>query len=97
MFRSKEFRSHYNVNMKFILASFGLVAAVLAGSPTHDSGKVCKSGQSVVCAKNGSGGLISLGNIANGALGVSCSGGDVYCCDEVDVQVRTLCSETLYG
>ncbi|KAJ5569116.1 hypothetical protein N7450_011602 [Penicillium hetheringtonii] len=72
--------------MKFILASFAVVATVLAGSPNHDSGKVCKSGQSVVCANNGSGGLISLGNIATGALGFSCSGGDVYCCDEKDIQ-----------
>lgn len=94
MFRSKEIRSLYNVNMKFILASFGLVATVLAGSPNHDSGKVCKGGQSVVCAKNGNGGLVSLGDIATGALGVSCSGGDVYCCDEKDVQVGAICSNS---
>ncbi|KAJ5111975.1 hypothetical protein N7532_000020 [Penicillium argentinense] len=70
--------------MKFILMSLVLAATALAGKDGHDSDKVCKSGQSVVCSKNGSG-LLTLGNVATGALGVDCSGGDVYCCDDKDV------------
>ncbi|KAJ5587583.1 uncharacterized protein N7459_003348 [Penicillium hispanicum] len=68
--------------MKFILLSLALAVAAIAG----DSDKICKSGQSVVCAKGGNGGLLTLGNVATGALGDSCSGGDVYCCDDKDVQ-----------
>ncbi|KAJ5589783.1 hypothetical protein N7450_003755 [Penicillium hetheringtonii] len=51
-----------------------------------EGGKVCKSDQTPVCSKNGNGGLITLGNIAGGALGTECSGGDVYCCETKDVQ-----------
>jgi hypothetical protein len=29
---------------------------------------------------------LSLGNIAPGLLGDNCSGGDVYCCSEEDVE-----------
>lgn len=77
--------------MKFILATLALVAGVIAGShPEGSSGKKCFSGQTVVCKDNGKGGLLSLGNIAPGALGVDCSGGDVYCCDDKDVAVRNL-------
>ncbi|KAJ5711135.1 hypothetical protein N7488_005291 [Penicillium malachiteum] len=71
--------------MKFILVTFALVASVLAGGSAPESGKTCSSGQSVVCKDNGNGGLITLGNVAPGALGESCAGGDVYCCDDNDV------------
>ncbi|CEO58325.1 hypothetical protein PMG11_03055 [Penicillium brasilianum] len=47
---------------------------------------VCESHQTVVCEGNGSGGLLSLGNLLNGLLGESCSGGDVYCCSQSDVE-----------
>ncbi|KAJ5668971.1 hypothetical protein N7462_010041 [Penicillium macrosclerotiorum] len=71
--------------MKFIIVTLALVATAFAGSPHSEDGKTCKSGQTVVCKDNGNGGLITLGNVAPGALGVSCSGGDVYCCDDKDV------------
>ncbi|KAJ5111224.1 hypothetical protein N7532_001759 [Penicillium argentinense] len=76
--------------MKFILVSLALAVTAIAGGGDGgdggDGGKICKSGQSVVCSKNGNGGLLTLGNIATGALGSSCSGGDVYCCDDKYVQ-----------
>ena len=71
--------------MKFTLISFAIFATALAGG---SGGKSCKSDQTPVRSKNGNGGLISLGNIAGGALGDNCSGGDVYCCDTKDVEVR---------
>ncbi|UNI22512.1 hypothetical protein JDV02_008396 [Purpureocillium takamizusanense] len=49
-------------------------------------GNVCQSHQTVVCQGQGNGGLLSLGNILPGALGQSCSGGDVYCCSHDDVK-----------
>jgi glutamate synthase domain-containing protein 3 len=67
--------------VKSILATLGLVALAMAG----DSTKVCKSDQQIVCKDNGSGGVLTLGNILDGALGDSCSGGDVYCCDTKDI------------
>ncbi|CAI7604440.1 hypothetical protein N7533_008809 [Penicillium manginii] len=69
--------------MKFILVALTLAATAIATS--SGEGKVCKSGQSVVCSDNGNGGLLTLGNVAPGALGESCAGGDVYCCDDKDV------------
>ncbi|CAI7678835.1 unnamed protein product [Penicillium pancosmium] len=69
--------------MKFILIALTLAATAIAGG--SDDGKICKSGQSVVCSKNGNGGLLTLGNVATGALGESCANGDVYCCDDKDV------------
>lgn len=74
--------------MKFTLISFAIFATALAGGSAPEGGKVCKSDQTPVCSKNGNGGLITLGNIAGGALGTECSGGDVYCCETKDVQVR---------
>ncbi|KAJ5234175.1 uncharacterized protein N7469_003343 [Penicillium citrinum] len=72
--------------MKFTLISFAIFATALAGGSAPEGGKVCKSDQTPVCSKNGNGGLITLGNIAGGALGTECSGGDVYCCETKDVQ-----------
>ncbi|KAJ6104330.1 hypothetical protein N7523_010650 [Penicillium sp. IBT 18751x] len=79
--------------MKYLIAYSALFAAALAvpmgdGNTGDDdtSGKTCESEQTVVCSGNGSGGLISLGNILNGLLGESCSGGDVYCCDSGKVE-----------
>ncbi|KAJ5771961.1 hypothetical protein N7520_002490 [Penicillium odoratum] len=72
--------------MKFIFVTLALAASAMAGV-TGDKGDkdtkkaTCDVDQTVVCKDNGNGGLISLGNIANGALGDSCSG-DVYCCDK---------------
>lgn len=77
--------------MKFILIALTLAATAIAGG--SDDGKVCKSGQSVVCSGNGNAGLLTLGNVAPGALGESCSTGGVYCCDDKDVAVST-CSLT---
>jgi hypothetical protein len=85
--------------MKVSLALLTFVTAVLA-VPTepcgtcgdqgdgqeNGSGKVCSSEQTVVCQKQGNGGLITLGNVLPGALGVNCAGGDVYCCSDGDVQ-----------
>lgn len=73
--------------MKFALVASSLIATAVAGNISPSSGKVCKSGQTVVCSGDGNGGLLTLGNIATGALGESCSGGDVYCCDNKDVEV----------
>ncbi|KAJ5453841.1 uncharacterized protein N7458_004797 [Penicillium daleae] len=67
--------------VKSILATLGLVALAMAGG----GDKVCASDQQVVCKDNGSG-LLTLGNILPGALGVDCSGGDVYCCENEDVK-----------
>ncbi|KAJ5128585.1 hypothetical protein N7448_002302 [Penicillium atrosanguineum] len=81
--------------MKYLIAYSALFAAVLAspmgnGNTGDDDddmgGKTCESEQTVVCSGNGNGGLISLGNILNGLLGESCSGGDVYCCETGKVE-----------
>ncbi len=72
-----------------------VLAISALGMPTDDSHKkgadavgetVCESHQTVVCEGNGGGGLLSLGNILAGLLGKSCSGGDVYCCSQKDVE-----------
>ncbi|KAJ5738584.1 hypothetical protein N7493_001739 [Penicillium malachiteum] len=70
--------------MKVILAFFTLAASALAVPLAERT--TCSSNQVVVCSGNGDAGLISLGNIATGLLGESCSGGDVYCCSEDDVK-----------
>lgn len=62
------------------LASSAIAAAIARTDTT------CESNQVVVCKGNGNAGLVSLGNIASGLLGESCSGGDVYCCSEKDVE-----------
>lgn len=80
--------------MKYTLIFSALFASALAaptveghgGSKGGDEGTVCESHQSVVCSGNG-GGLVTLGNLLNGLLGESCSGGDVYCCSNSDIQV----------
>ncbi|KAJ5975369.1 hypothetical protein N7481_009076 [Penicillium waksmanii] len=75
--------------MKFFVASllFATALAMPTSEGNDDSGKtVCESHQSVVCDKNGNGGLLSLGNLLNGLLGESCSGGDVYCCSQSDIE-----------
>lgn len=80
--------------MRYIFALPVLAISALA-MPTDDGHKkgeeavaetVCESHQTVVCSGNGNGGLLSLGNILNGLLGESCSGGDVYCCSQKDVE-----------
>ncbi|KAF3403633.1 hypothetical protein F1880_009592 [Penicillium rolfsii] len=79
--------------MRYIFALPALALSALA-MPTDDGHKgdqavaetVCSSQQTVVCSGNGNAGLLSLGNILSGLLGESCSGGDVYCCSEKDVQ-----------
>lgn len=72
--------------MKYLLAYSALFAAAVA-IPTGDLGKkTCDNEQTVVCDKNGDGGLLSLGNILTGLLGQSCSGGDVYCCETGKVE-----------
>ncbi|KAF3403635.1 hypothetical protein F1880_009594 [Penicillium rolfsii] len=82
--------------VKSILATLGLAALALAGSGAIK----CSSTQQVVCKDNGNGGLLTLGNVLPGALGVDCSGGDVYCCDKsavseiglVNLDVNAQCS-----
>lgn len=72
--------------VKSILAIAGLAGFAIAGAMPAS---VCASHQQVVCSGNGNGGLLTLGNVLPGALGTSCSGGDVYCCDTSDInQVR---------
>ncbi|KAJ5683286.1 hypothetical protein N7462_006451 [Penicillium macrosclerotiorum] len=66
------------------LDSLFVVATLVTGSIAK--GTTCESNQVVVCKGNGNGGLFSLGNIAPGLLGDNCSGGDVYCCSEEDVE-----------
>ncbi|KAJ5358410.1 uncharacterized protein N7496_010823 [Penicillium cataractarum] len=58
------------------------------GEPSEET--VCESHQTVVCSDNGNGGLLSLGNLLAGLLGESCSGGDVYCCSQKDVEQNGL-------
>lgn len=80
--------------MKLIIACSALFATSLAlpaatKEEGHDDGgdvTICESHQTVVCSGNGNGGLLSLGNLLTGLLGESCSGGDVYCCSQKDVQ-----------
>lgn len=73
--------------MKSFFISLALAASAITGSLAKST--VCDSGEVVVCSGNGDGGFISLGNIASGLLGESCSTGPVYCCSEKDVkQVR---------
>ncbi|KAJ5668970.1 hypothetical protein N7462_010040 [Penicillium macrosclerotiorum] len=80
--------------MKYTLVLSALFATVLAvptsngghGGGDEDQSTVCESHQTVVCSGNGNGGLLSLGNLLNGLLGESCSGGDVYCCSQSDVE-----------
>ena len=71
--------------MQFSLASTSL-AIVLIATGSVAKGTTCESNQVVICKGNGNGGLLSLGNIASGLLGDNCSGGDVYCCSEDDVE-----------
>lgn len=80
--------------MKFIFATLALVATALATS--NGGGKTCKNGESVVCKGQGNAGLLSLGNVAPGALGDNCSGGDVYCCSTDDVNVRHWRNHTVF-
>ncbi|KAI2791800.1 hypothetical protein POX_c04679 [Penicillium oxalicum] len=86
--------------MKFFLVLSLLAASALAipadaaykpsseksgGEKSSGDTTVCSSKQTVVCSDNGNGGLLSLGNLLTGLLGESCSGGDVYCCSEEEV------------
>ncbi|KAJ5131850.1 hypothetical protein N7448_006008 [Penicillium atrosanguineum] len=70
--------------MKSFFTSLALAAFAITGSLAKST--MCESNQVVICKGNGNGGLISLGNIASGLLGDSCSGGDVYCCSQQDVE-----------
>ncbi|KAJ5113277.1 hypothetical protein N7456_001811 [Penicillium angulare] len=73
--------------MKFTITLLTIAAAVIARSSSgKGSSTTCSSNQVVVCSGNGNGGLLSLGNIAPGLLGDNCSGGDVYCCSQDDVE-----------
>ncbi|KAJ5281649.1 hypothetical protein N7478_007021 [Penicillium angulare] len=73
--------------MKFTITLLTIAAAVIARSSSDKgSSTTCSSDQVVVCSGNGNAGLISLGNIAPGLLGDNCSGGDVYCCSQDDVE-----------
>ncbi|KAJ6031451.1 hypothetical protein N7540_002183 [Penicillium herquei] len=69
--------------MQVFFAFLTLAASTIAVPLAERS--TCSSSQVVVCSGNGNAGLISLGNIATGLLGESCSGGDVYCCSQEDV------------
>ena len=74
------------MNMNSLLSSLALIACASASSSSSSkSTTTCASNQVVVCQGNGNAGLVSLGNIAPGLLGDNCSGGDVYCCSEDDV------------
>lgn len=73
--------------MMHFISTLTLAATFITGSLAKIN--TCESEQTVVCVGNGNGGLLSLGNIASGLLGDNCSGGDVYCCSEEDLeQVR---------
>lgn len=85
--------------MKLIFATLALAASALAAAPAPHGGggskPTCDSHQTVVCKDNGNGGLLSLGNIASGAAGSNCAGGDTYCCSSDDVNnVRINISHT---
>lgn len=93
-------RSEYpplSSKMKFFIAALALAATAIAGD--HDGGHegaICDNGSTVVCKDNGNGGMFTLGNIAPGALGQSCTGGDVYCCKEEDIEdVRSISTTSL--
>lgn len=70
--------------MKMHFTSLAALAVMITSSLAKST--TCESNQIVVCKGNGNGGLLSLGNIAPGLLGDNCSGGDVYCCSEEDVE-----------
>lgn len=83
--------------MKLQIAIFALVSTALASSASGGKGgkggkgTVCAQDQTVVCKDNGNGGLLTLGNVAPGLLGQSCSGGNIYCCTTEEVeQVRLI-------
>lgn len=72
--------------MKFFIAVLALAATAIAlGNPEGEK-TTCSGGSSVVCKGNGDAGFLSLGNVAPGALGESCSTGDVYCCSDKDIK-----------
>lgn len=77
------------VTKKYFISTLTLAASVITGSLAKIT--TCESDQTVVCAANGNGGLLSLGNIASDVLGDNCSGGDVYCCSEEDVEQVRFC------
>lgn len=70
--------------MQLQFISLAAVTALITTSVAKST--TCESNQIVICKGNGNGGLLSLGNIAPGLLGDNCSGGDVYCCSEDDVE-----------
>lgn len=81
----------YITVLTFCAYAFAIPTSNGGGSASKDQPSVCASDQTVVCSGNGNGGLLSLGNLLTGALGDSCSGGDVYCCSQSDVdEVRQL-------
>lgn len=86
--------------MKYTLALSALFATALAmpavqGGGKKKDGKTCDSHETVVCSGMGNGGLLSLGNILPGLAGENCSGGDVYCCSEEDV--NQVCRDPVFG
>ncbi|KAJ5984629.1 hypothetical protein N7481_006728 [Penicillium waksmanii] len=70
--------------MKLYFTSLAALAALVTAAAAKST--TCESNQIVVCSGNGNAGLLSLGNIAPGLLGENCSGGEVYCCSEEDVE-----------
>lgn len=90
--------------MKYFYTVLTLAASSMAMPPNEDGARspkgsptVCESHQTVVCSGNGDGDLLSLGNLLTGFLGESCSGGDVYCCSQADVdQVWNLLGKLLW-
>ncbi|KAJ5110221.1 hypothetical protein N7532_002866 [Penicillium argentinense] len=68
--------------MRAIVTILALVAVAIAGNTKPNSGK----GPNCFLLSNGNGGLLSLGNVALDALNDSCSGGDVYGCDNKNVK-----------
>lgn len=84
--------------MKFFIAVLALAATAIAGDvgSEKEGSSTCDNGSSPVCKDNGNGGLLTLGNVATGALGESCSGGDVYCCTDKDIKdVRPISSHLM--
>ncbi|CAI7597756.1 unnamed protein product [Penicillium pancosmium] len=70
--------------MKLYFTSLTALAALVTAAVAKST--TCENDQIVICKGNGNGGLLSLGNIAPGLLGENCSGGEVYCCSQDDVE-----------
>ncbi|KAJ5175492.1 uncharacterized protein N7482_001369 [Penicillium canariense] len=69
--------------MKYLSLLLALATYAVAGSDPKEA--TCENEETVVCESNGNG-LVTLGNIATGLLGESCSNGNFYCCSTKDVE-----------